>query len=90
MPYVTQGYRDDMDKEIENLIHILNRWSDSEAADGTVNYAITRILRALYPPTRYKNINSAMGVLECVKQEYYRTGASPYEDEKREQNGDVI
>jgi hypothetical protein len=90
MPYVTQGYRDEMDKEIEALVQKLYKWSDGEAAAGTVNYAITRIVRALYPPIRYEYINSAIGVLECAKQEYYRIGAAPYEDEKREKNGDVI
>lgn len=30
-----------------------------------------------------------MGVLECVKQEYYRRVAIPYEDQAKERNGDV-
>jgi hypothetical protein len=30
-----------------------------------------------------------MGVLECVKQEYYRRVASLYEDQAKERNGDV-
>jgi len=30
-----------------------------------------------------------MGVLECVKQEFYRRRAVPYEEEKIEENGDI-
>jgi hypothetical protein len=89
MPYVTRGYRDEMDQEIEALVKKLYRWSDGKAADGTVNYAITKIIRAMYPPVTYQLVNSGIGVLECVKQEYYRTGAAAYEEEKRMLNGDV-
>jgi hypothetical protein len=37
----------------------------------------------------YKSINDVIGVLECVKQEFYRRIAVPYEDKKIEQNGDI-
>jgi len=30
-----------------------------------------------------------MGVLECIKQEFYRRAVAPYEDKKKEENGDV-
>jgi hypothetical protein len=35
----------------------------------------------------YKNINAAVGVLECCKQELYRMTAAPYEDIKINNNG---
>jgi len=35
----------------------------------------------------YKNINAAIGVLECCKQELYRKTAAPYEDIKINNNG---
>jgi hypothetical protein len=37
----------------------------------------------------YKNINAAIGVLECCKQELYRKTAAPYEDKKISINGDL-
>jgi len=30
-----------------------------------------------------------VGVLECAKMELYRRVAAPYEDKKKEENGDV-
>jgi hypothetical protein len=38
----------------------------------------------------YSKINEVIGVLECAKQELYRRVASPYEDSKKEANGDVF
>jgi hypothetical protein len=37
----------------------------------------------------YKNINQAIGALECAKLELYRRVAAPYEDKKALINGDV-
>jgi hypothetical protein len=31
-----------------------------------------------------------MGVLECIKQEFYRSDIAPYEDQKRQANGPVL
>ena len=44
------------------------------AKDKTINYTL---------------LNEIMGVLESAKQEFYRRMVVPYEDEKKEQNGDV-
>jgi len=38
---------------------------------------------------RYATINEVIGVLECVKQEFYRRLAAPYENLKMGENGDV-
>lgn len=37
----------------------------------------------------YKIINEIIGVLECVKLEFYRRIAAPYENDKQQANGDV-
>lgn len=60
-----------------------------EDRDGHVNYIVTVLLKRLYEPPKYKRYNRAMGVLECIKQEFYRRVVAPYEDEKIEQSGDV-
>ena len=38
----------------------------------------------------YHAYNEIIGVLECVKQEFYRRMVAPYEDKKCEENGDVF
>jgi hypothetical protein len=40
-------------------------------------------------PKTYTEYNALVGVLECVKQEFYRRAVSSYEDKKKEGNGDV-
>ena len=56
--------------------------------DGELNYVVTRILKEVYP-LRYFHLNKAIGVLECIKQEYYRRVTAPYEDIKIQESGDV-
>lgn len=56
--------------------------------DGRLNYIVTVLLKRLYTP-RYFNYNRAMGVLECVKQEFYRRVVAEYENEKIKENRDV-
>lgn len=59
-----------------------------EEQDGALNYAVTKILKELYPP-RYFNYNRAMGVLSSIQAEWYRRIVSPYEDKKILEAGDV-
>jgi hypothetical protein len=82
--------RQAVDPEIDALVEkIVDESLDGEDwRDGTLNYIITRLVHELYK-IRYKDINAAIGVLECAKQEYYRKIASPYENEKCEINGEV-
>lgn len=58
---------------------------------GELNFAITKVLLGFlkYTGTSYTTLNEVIGVLECVKQELYRRVVVPYEEEKREENGDV-
>jgi len=56
--------------------------------EGQLNYFITSILHNVYSP-KYFEYNRAIGLLECIKQEYYRKVVAPYEDIKIEENGDV-
>lgn len=60
---------------------------------GDLNFAITMtVLSYLSQFTKvgYGDLNEVMGVLACVMQEFYRRMAVPYEDRKREENGDVF
>jgi len=84
MPYIERIYRPVIDKYVDHLGGFLK-------SEGDLNYAITTLLNKwiMDEGLCYKNLNSAIGVLECVKQELYRRVAAPYEDIKKEENGDV-
>jgi len=56
--------------------------------EGQLNYLITSILHKVYKP-KYFEYNRAIGLLECIKQEYYRKIVAPYEELKIKENGDV-
>lgn len=102
MPYIEQKYRDKIDKEVDALALAVNKvfLEEKEKAkkegrdrfqtrDGLMNYAITRILNQLYPEANYHEMNEQIGMLECCKNELYRTTVAPYEDIKANQNGVV-
>jgi len=56
-----------------------------------LNYSLTQVILSYI--TRkgaiYTTINDVLGALEGAKLEFYRRVVVPYEDEKREENGDV-
>lgn len=87
MPYIKPEKREKYKRALEELIGILKSLP-AEEVDGELNYVVTKILKEVYP-LRYFHINKAMGVLECVKQEFYRRVAAPYEDMKMKESGDV-
>jgi len=87
MPYIKKEER----KKWETIIKEIEDKAKNipvEEIDGELNYLITSILLRVYPP-KYFNYNRLMGLLECVKQEFYRRHISPYEDKKIKDNGDV-
>lgn len=58
---------------------------------GDLNYKLTRIAYNYLKKkgVSYASMNEVIGVLECMKLELYRRIAVPYENWKKEQNGDV-
>ncbi len=59
---------------------------------GELNYALTKVVDDYLcrkGGVRYAHLNEVIGTLECVKQELYRRVAAPYEDQKRDETGDV-
>jgi len=60
---------------------------------GELNWALTTIaLGYLYKEgtdPRYAGMAEVMGAFTCAAQEFYRRVMVPYEQEKREENGDV-
>jgi hypothetical protein len=78
VPYITQDRR-------TALV-----WDD-KLSIGDVNFLITNQLQEYLEQEglSYKTLNEIIGVLECAKQEFYRRVVVPYEDKKKEENGDV-
>jgi len=87
LPYIKARNRKKYEKILEELVKILKTLPPEEI-DGELNYVVTKILKGIYP-LRYFHINKAVGVLECIKLEYYRRVAVPYEDQKIKEAGDV-
>lgn len=81
MPYIYLYHRADL--ELKSKI---------EAQDvGQLNYQITRLLLKYLEMKglRYDTLNDIVGVLECSKSEFYRRVVMPYEEYKRQENGDI-
>lgn len=87
MPYIKQDKRPEIDKLVDPLILHLKSLP-LEEQDGSLNYAITKILKRLYPQ-KYFHLNRALGVLSAAGKEFYRVVVGPYEDEKIKENGQV-
>jgi len=87
LPYIKVANRSKYNKVLRELLEILKSLPPDEV-DGELNYVVTRMLKEVYP-LRYFHINKAIGVLECIKLEYYRRVAAPYEDKKIQESGDV-
>lgn len=79
MPYIKQHQREDI---LENV--------EAPTDPGELNYVITRVVFEYYKGRgNYQAINDVLGALEGAKLEFYRRVAAPYEDRKKEENGDV-
>lgn len=85
MPYIDQLRREQL-KNYECD-------GDTPKTPGELNYILTQTvnqyLKENYHYIGYTQYNEAIGVLECVKQEFYRRAVVPYEDVKIKENGDV-
>jgi hypothetical protein len=89
MPYIKQELRESIDQALEAIKDKI--YEDNSFSVGDLNYAITSIIDT-YLECRglnYGNINSVIGVTECLKLELYRRVAANYEDQKAKENGDV-
>jgi len=87
MPYIKKEQRTVVDVQVKKLAEAIKSTGKENRA-GVLNYSISSLLKELYE-LRYSEVNEAVGMLECTKQEYYRRVAGPYEDIKIKENGDV-
>jgi len=91
MPYIKEAKREELDPCIDNLIKCLDPEKDLMIDNilGDINYTFSRILGGLMGTPSYDKIAMITGVLENIKQEFYRRVAEPYEDKKILENGDI-
>ena len=90
MTYIERAIREEFDPEIDELIEsIREKFVSKEIANGAdevVNYIITRIVDCIYSNKTYFEYNRALGILEAVKQEYYRRRVAEFEAQKMQSN----
>jgi hypothetical protein len=105
MPYIKESNRQNLDECISNMVicikqnasrytntHLIeNGLSNEEFATilGDINYVFSRVLAGLMKDPSYNKIAMITGVIENIKQEFYRRVASSYEDKKIIENGDI-
>lgn len=87
MPYIEPVARKELDPLIDALFARLNCQGLNM---GNLNYTITRlVVKTFLLRGGYDTIAGVTGVLENVKQEFYRRAAVPYEFKKMVANGDI-
>lgn len=89
MPYIKNKDREKFDESLKCI-------SDNILSMGDLNYCFSTIIanhlediKNIEESVGYYHYNQLVGVLECAKLELYRRLATPYEDVKIEENGDV-
>jgi hypothetical protein len=92
MPYVKNKDRKELNDKIHALTDSVNDVSEDNI-EGVLNYVITTLLTNSVRPDnkkwKYNIFNRAIGILECVKLEFYRRLISQYEAKCIDDNGDI-
>ena len=96
MPYINEEERQELDGCIYQMVRCitdtkvgLNNPQDFSNFLGRINYCFSRVIMGVMKNISYKNIAMITGVLENIKQEFYRRIAEQYEDKKILENGDI-
>ncbi len=104
MPYINEKTRMQLDNDIESIVKtIINisnthhqSFDEKEPNDhqilnilGIINYCFTKIIMKSIGNITYNKIAMITGVLDNIKQEFYRRVAHWYEDKKILSNGDI-
>ena len=97
MPYINESERKILDRSVDDLATTIISLTNLPELDNTnlmvvlgdLNYCISRLIGQVMGDTSYAKVAMITGVLENVKQEFYRRVAVPYEEEKIVQNGDI-
>ena len=86
MPYIKKEDRTRLDEILDELAEEVQMFEEDS---GILNYTITQLLLKSQGNWRYFKINKVVGVLECVKLEFYRRLASMYEQHAVLKNADI-
>lgn len=96
MPYIDPKQREELDPYIDQIVGLIRLntlagLQQEKNLDGVVNYTVSRIVCGAFGQKgwRYNLIARVVGCLECVKAEFYRRLAGPYEDKAIAKNGDL-
>jgi hypothetical protein len=105
MPYIKEDRRNTLDHNINELVLYIkmnvndgsNPYATSKLTNeqfldiaGDINYSVSRLVSRLMGEVSYGKIAIITGVLENIKQEFYRRVAENYEEKKITENGDII
>lgn len=88
MPYVKYIFREKMEKPLDELFGQLCL-VPKEYRAGVFTYCIYKLMMDFHV-NKFQEFAVMLGILESVKQEYYRRVVAPYEDIKIQENGDVV
>lgn len=86
---ILNAFRQSYDSETSNSVPEKLSNEQFLSIVGDINYSFSRILGSIMGDVSYSKIALITGVLENIKQEFYRRVAGPYEDKKIVENGDI-
>ena len=96
MPYISEEEREELDEAVEIMAKAIKEFKTATVNPhnfahflGRINYCFSRVLSIVMGDISYSKIAMATGVLENIKQEFYRRVAEPYENKKITENGDI-
>ena len=104
MPYISENDRKILDNSISTMVLSLKRTLNKDESIfskeslsneevlkllGNINYCFSRVVGNIIGDHSYGKIAMITGVLENIKQEFYRRLATPYENTKVIENGDI-
>lgn len=82
MPFIPPEKRPNMDKVVEEMV------KQGVFADGKLNYVLYKFCKYHVQPS-YNNLKNYMGELRECAEQIERDMLAPYEEERKEINGDV-
>lgn len=94
MPYIPSSQRKELDPLIDQLAEKIKKLRQEETDfAGLLNYSCTRLalktIKICFGQLRYWLIATLTGIFQNIAEEFYRRLATPYEEKKKEETGDL-
>jgi hypothetical protein len=94
MPYIKREDRPVLKSLVEDIVREVKEHHDFDTWGGKLNYVVSLLLTELFDLShnnaRYLQLQTAIGILECVKLELYRRRGTAIEESARERNGEIV